>query len=46
MYEETIRLLVTKYHESDLVNDHRAIHPECPPIQNDNLGDVHTSFLF
>jgi len=34
IYKETITLLVTKYHESALCNDHTAKHPECYPIED------------
>lgn len=43
-YRELIELLVTKYHESEYVNDHKAVHPECHPIEDRSAGEVVTSF--
>ena len=34
LYDETIKLLVDKYLESDLCNDHTAKHPECSTTQH------------
>ena len=46
IYKETITLLVTKYHESDLCNDHKAKHPECFPIEDSREADVYTGFCY
>lgn len=46
IYLETIALFVTKYHESELCNDHTYKHPECLPIENDRESSVTTGFCF
>lgn len=46
MYEQTIRLLVEKYQESNLVNDHKAIHPEIQEIGNSQEGEYYTGFFY
>lgn len=45
-YEEIINLLVTKYHESDLCNDHKTRNPDCKPIEDSQVGEVTTGFFF
>lgn len=46
IYAETIKLLVDKYYESDLCNDHKAKHPECEPITDSRDAHVQTSFCY